>query len=177
VRTFLNPVAGVLEMPARQFFVYNLIGGVLWTDGIVLIGYFVSKQITKLIPADKIDTYLVPVVILIALISALPISSRCFRGWREKKRGGARLPSRRRTSTPTSPGTARSSKLAYEKATFADLRERRSSRSSSESGGAHPEQRLEEDRLDLLRTGQREEPAADDVRDGLQVGRISRQPR
>jgi len=33
--------------------VYNLIGGVLWTDGIVLIGYFVSKQITKLIPPTR----------------------------------------------------------------------------------------------------------------------------
>ena len=26
VRTFLNPVAGVLEMPAKRFFVYNVIG-------------------------------------------------------------------------------------------------------------------------------------------------------
>ncbi len=88
VRTFLNPVAGVLEMPARQFFLYNIIGGVLWTDGILLIGYFVSKQITKLIPAEKIDSYLLPVVFLIALISALPIFIEVFRARREKKRGG-----------------------------------------------------------------------------------------
>ncbi len=52
-------------MPAKKFFLYNVVGGVLWTDGILLIGYFVSKQITELIPADKIDQYLLPVVLLI----------------------------------------------------------------------------------------------------------------
>src|SRR5690349_14132986 len=54
VRTFLNPVAGVLEMPARQFFVYNVIGGLLWTEGVVLLGYAFAGQITKVIPADKL---------------------------------------------------------------------------------------------------------------------------
>jgi membrane-associated protein len=86
VRTFLNPVAGVLEMPARQFFVYNVIGGVLWTEGILLIGYFVSRQITKYIPADKIDSYLLPVIVLIVLISAIPIYVEIWRNWRAKKR-------------------------------------------------------------------------------------------
>src|SRR4029079_19494815 len=57
VRTFLNPVAGVLEMPARSFFIWNVIGGVLWTDGVLLAGYLLSKQIQSVIPPDKIDTY------------------------------------------------------------------------------------------------------------------------
>ena len=86
VRTFLNPVAGVLEMPARQFFVYNVIGGVLWTESILLIGYFVSRQITNYIPAEKIDSYLLPVIILIVLISAIPIYVEIWRNWRAKKR-------------------------------------------------------------------------------------------
>ena len=86
VRTFLNPVAGVLEMPARQFFVYNLIGGVLWTNGILLLGYFLAKKITDYVPAEKLDTYLLPVVVLIVLVSATPIFIEIFRGWRDKKR-------------------------------------------------------------------------------------------
>jgi len=89
VRTFLNPVAGVLEMPARKFFVYNVIGAVLWTDGILLIGYFLARKITEYIPAEKLDTYLLPVVILIVLISATPIFIEIFRGWRERRRGTA----------------------------------------------------------------------------------------
>ena len=38
VRTFMNPVAGVLEMPAKKFFLANLIGGVIWADGVLLLG-------------------------------------------------------------------------------------------------------------------------------------------
>jgi membrane-associated protein len=87
VRTFLNPVAGVLEMPARQFFVYNVIGGVIWTEGILLIGYFAARKITEFIPADQLDKYLLPVIILIVLISAIPIFVEIIRGWRAKRRG------------------------------------------------------------------------------------------
>ncbi len=45
VRTFLNPVAGTLGMPARQFFLWNVVGAILWTDGILLVGYLLAKQI------------------------------------------------------------------------------------------------------------------------------------
>ena len=86
VRTFLNPVAGVLKMSARRFAVYNVIGGVLWTDGILLIGYFVARQITAVIPPDKLDAYLLPIVLLIVLISAMPIFVEIWRNWREKRR-------------------------------------------------------------------------------------------
>jgi len=89
VRTFLNPVAGVLEMPARQFFVYNVIGGVLWTDGILLVGYFLARKITEWIPADKLDAYLLPVVVLIVLVSATPIFVELVRGWRARRNGVA----------------------------------------------------------------------------------------
>jgi membrane-associated protein len=87
VRTFLNPVAGVLEMPARKFFVYNVVGAILWTDGILLIGYFLARKITEWIPADEIDKYIIPVVLIIILISALPIFIEIVKGWREKRRG------------------------------------------------------------------------------------------
>jgi len=100
VRTFLNPVAGVLEMPARQFFVYNAIGAVLWTDGILLVGYFLAKKITEYIPAEKIDSYLLPVVILIVLISALPIFIEIGRNWRKKKRGAGPDPANGSAESP-----------------------------------------------------------------------------
>jgi membrane-associated protein len=95
VRTFLNPVAGVLEMPARQFFVYNVIGGVLWTDGILLLGYFLARKITEYIPAETLDTYLLPVIVLIVLVSAIPIFVEIFRGWRAKRRGESHFPPKR----------------------------------------------------------------------------------
>ncbi|HEY3008682.1 MAG TPA: DedA family protein [Micromonosporaceae bacterium] len=89
VRTFLNPVAGVLEMPARQFLLWNVVGGVLWTDGIILGGYYLADQIIKVIPPEKIDTYILPVVALIVLISASPIFIEVIRDRRARRRAPA----------------------------------------------------------------------------------------
>jgi len=86
VRTFLNPVAGTLGMPARQFFIWNVVGGVLWTDGVLLIGYALAKQIYDAI-GDKIDHYILPVVVVIVLISALPIFIEMLRERKAKKNG------------------------------------------------------------------------------------------
>ncbi|GAA0427116.1 hypothetical protein Aca07nite_36160 [Actinoplanes capillaceus] len=86
VRTFLNPVAGTLGMPARQFLVWNIVGAVLWTDGIILIGYLLAQQIYDAI-GDKIDHYILPVVVLIVLISVLPIGIEILRERKAKKQG------------------------------------------------------------------------------------------
>ncbi len=88
VRTFLNPVAGVLGMPARQFFLWNVVGAVLWVDGILLVGYLLADQIYDAI-GDKIDRYILPVVALIILISVLPIFFEFLRDRRARKRGEA----------------------------------------------------------------------------------------
>ena len=41
-------------MPARQFLIWNIVGAVLWVDGILLIGYLLAEQIYHAI-GDKID--------------------------------------------------------------------------------------------------------------------------
>jgi membrane-associated protein len=88
VRTFLNPVAGVLGMPARQFLVWNIVGGILWTDGIILGGYLLAEQIYSAI-GDQIDKYILPVVALIVLISVLPIFVEILRDRRARRRAAA----------------------------------------------------------------------------------------
>jgi membrane-associated protein len=86
VRTFLNPVAGTLGMPAKQFLLWNIVGAILWTDGIILIGYLLAEQIYAAI-GDKIDRYILPVVVLIVLISVLPILIEILRERSAKKKG------------------------------------------------------------------------------------------
>ncbi|WP_243639428.1 DedA family protein [Micromonospora sp. MW-13] len=86
VRTFLNPVAGALGMPARQFLLWNVVGAILWVDGILLIGYLLAEQIYNAI-GDKIDRYILPVVALIIVISVLPIFFEFLRDRRARKRG------------------------------------------------------------------------------------------
>jgi len=83
VRTFLNPVAGTLEMPARTFFVWNAVGAVLWTESMLLIGYFFGDAM-----APVIDKYLIPAMALIILISISPIIVEVIRERRKKKAGG-----------------------------------------------------------------------------------------
>jgi len=80
VRTFLNPVAGTLEMPAKTFFVWNAVGAVLWTESMLLIGYFTGDQL-----APVIDKYLLPAMALIILISISPIIVEVVRERRKKK--------------------------------------------------------------------------------------------
>jgi membrane-associated protein len=104
VRTFLNPVAGVLGMPARKFLLWNIVGGIIWTDGILLGGWALAKKIVDVIPPEKIDTYLLPFVVLIVLISAIPIFVEIVRDRRAKKRGIVHAPSR--SSLGKSVGTA-----------------------------------------------------------------------
>jgi membrane-associated protein len=87
VRTFLNPVAGTLGMPARRFLLWNIVGAVLWTDGILLVGYLLARQIYEAI-GDRIDHYILPVVALIVLISVLPILIEMLRE-RKAKRNAA----------------------------------------------------------------------------------------
>ncbi len=88
VRTFMNPVAGVLEMPAKQFFVYNLIGGLIWSDGVLLLGHAIGTTVS----ADKIDKYIIPITLLIVVLSALPILFEVLKARREKRNGGGAGP-------------------------------------------------------------------------------------
>lgn len=84
VRTFINPVAGVLEVPARVFLVYNAIGAVVWTEGVLIAGHLVGKTV----PASKVDTYIIPITLLIVLVSAIPVIKEVLAA-RKAKRSGA----------------------------------------------------------------------------------------
>ncbi len=88
VRTFLNPVAGVLGMPARKFLLWNIVGAILWTDGIILAGYLLADRIYAAI-GTHIDRYILPFVALIVLISIMPILIEIIRDRRAKKNAAA----------------------------------------------------------------------------------------
>src|SRR5262249_46746129 len=60
---------------------------------ILLVGHVLAKQITDRIPPDKIDNYLLPVIILIVLIAAIPLIVDIIRKRKQRYR-----PAHRRTS-------------------------------------------------------------------------------
>jgi len=43
VRTFITVMAGVGKMPAKRYFTYSLIGGVLWAAGVTLLGAWLGQ--------------------------------------------------------------------------------------------------------------------------------------
>ncbi len=68
VRTFAPIVAGISDMHYRRFVTFNIIGGVLWAGGVSVAGYLFGH----LIPADQIDKYLLPIIVLLVIIPGLP---------------------------------------------------------------------------------------------------------
>ena len=74
VRTFVPIAAGMARMPYRKFLMWNVLGGVGWVVSMCLGGYFLTDIIqTRLGVAEKdIDKVLLPVILLIIVISALP---------------------------------------------------------------------------------------------------------
>jgi membrane-associated protein len=86
VRTFLNPVAGILRVSPGRFLIWNIVGGLIWCDGILLIGHLLAKQITDHIAPGQIDNYLLPVIVVIALIAAIPLFIDLIQKRRERRR-------------------------------------------------------------------------------------------
>ncbi|GBF79552.1 DedA family protein [Aphanothece sacrum] len=68
VRTFAPIVAGTAAMHYKTFLTYNLLGGFFWTVGVTSLGVFLGR----IIPEDKIDHYLLPIIVAIIVISLLP---------------------------------------------------------------------------------------------------------
>ena len=80
VRTFAPVVAGVSRMRYRTFVIYNVVGGVLWGAGVVLLGYFLG-QIQFV--ADNVE----PIILGIVALSVLPIVLEVLRARREHRAG------------------------------------------------------------------------------------------
>jgi membrane-associated protein len=66
VRTFAPIVAGIGDMHYRTFLTYNLVGGILWSIGLNLAGYFLGRSI------PNVDKYLLPIVLVIIVLSIAP---------------------------------------------------------------------------------------------------------
>lgn len=66
VRTFAPIVAGIANMPYKDFVTYNIVGAIIWAIGIPVLGYYMGE----LIP--DVDKYLLPIVIIIAVASIIP---------------------------------------------------------------------------------------------------------
>ncbi|MFG2691907.1 DedA family protein [Kitasatospora sp. NPDC048407] len=79
VRTVLNPLAGALGVPTRTFALWQAVGGLVWTVGLVLGGYALGSTI------PNVDRYLLPAIAVIIALSLLPLALE-FRRTRAARR-------------------------------------------------------------------------------------------
>lgn len=77
VRTFMPVMAGVGKMDRRLFTMYNLAGAFLWAVGVTLLGFALGNAI-----GSNVDTYLLPLIALVIVISLIPV----YVEWRRSKR-------------------------------------------------------------------------------------------
>jgi membrane-associated protein len=68
VRCFTPIVAGVGKMDYKQFVRFNVIGGLLWGILLPILGFTLGSTV------PNIDKFLLPIVLLIAVVSVLPVA-------------------------------------------------------------------------------------------------------
>jgi membrane-associated protein len=79
VRTLINPMVGIINVPNKTFIFWNILGAIIWTDTILLLGYLLGEKIK-----GSIDTYLLPIIGLIIFLSLLPIFFEVLRECKRK---------------------------------------------------------------------------------------------
>ncbi len=82
VRTVLNPLAGILAVPARTFLLWQVLGGLLWSIGVTLAGYVLGSSI------PGIDQYLLPIIALVVLVSLIPLGLELLRSRKQRNEVG-----------------------------------------------------------------------------------------
>lgn len=78
VRSLAPILAGVGSMRYRVFFVYNVIGGLLWSVLVTLLGYYLGRWF------PDVDKYLLLIVGSIVLISIVPPIIELMKSHKEK---------------------------------------------------------------------------------------------
>lgn len=76
VRTVLNPLMGITGMSGARFALWQAVGGLVWTVGVTLAGYALGASI------PNVDTYLLPVIAVVVVLSLTPLLVECLRSRR-----------------------------------------------------------------------------------------------
>ncbi len=83
VRTLINPLCGIIGIPAKKFFIWNIIGSYIWTVSLISAGYLLGERLE-----GSVDNYLLPIVALIITLSLAPITIEFFKDRKRKNAKG-----------------------------------------------------------------------------------------
>jgi membrane-associated protein len=85
VRTFANPMAGVGRMDLRTFTTFNVLGGLLWSVGVTMLGVVLGKTI------PNVEHHLLTVEAVIITLSVIPVGVEVVRSRRERQAAHVRV--------------------------------------------------------------------------------------
>jgi len=80
VRTLINPLCGIIGIPAKKFFIWNIIGSYIWTVSLITAGYLLGERLE-----GSVDKYLLPIVALIIVLSLAPIAIEFLKDGKKKR--------------------------------------------------------------------------------------------
>ena len=66
VRSFGPALAGVANLTFKRFLLYTIVGGVVWSTVMTLIGFYLGHIL------PRADAYLTPIIVTIIFVSVLP---------------------------------------------------------------------------------------------------------
>lgn len=83
-RTLINPVIGTIGYPAKKFLFWNVLSGLVWTQGVVGLGYVLGNM-----SDGEVNGYLLPLVGAALWLTVIPViyemyRERKFRGKNKK---------------------------------------------------------------------------------------------
>lgn len=82
VRTFVNPLAGMLDMSARSFFLWSSLGNIFWVELMLVLGYELGDKVK-----GNIDTVILPIAAVVAVITLIPLGLEMLKERRAAQRG------------------------------------------------------------------------------------------
>jgi membrane-associated protein len=82
VRTFVNPLAGMLDMSARSFFLWSALGNIFWVELMLVLGYELGDKVK-----GNIDKVILPIALAVAVLTLLPLAWEMAKERKAAKRG------------------------------------------------------------------------------------------
>ncbi len=73
IRTFAPMVAGMGKMSRQRFMVFNVIGGVLWGAGVILLGYWIGSKV------PWVEHFITPIILAVIVISIVGSLAHVFK--------------------------------------------------------------------------------------------------
>lgn len=67
VRTFTPIIAGIVRMQYRRFFIYNILGALMWGSGVTFLGFYLGEKV------PGIEKYLTPIILVIIIVTCIPL--------------------------------------------------------------------------------------------------------